>query len=167
MHYWQQISTAQRLHCMSLCAQFCKFEAQWKCWSRKRSLIKMNPWQSETLTDTNGNLMVVNRGFSINWQNEAHQSHRGGNAAQKVSTHCGGSSRKCVSGTESCREGTASLSLSRATLFLTTCGSQQTSLRLILTGFVFPCRISNRDWLAFTASQGQDRIVKTPLNSSF
>lgn len=59
------------------------------------------------------------------------------------------------------------LSLSRATLFLTTCGSQQTSLRLILTGFVFPCRISNRDWLAFTASQGQDRIVKTPLNSSF
>lgn len=73
----------------------------------------MNPRQSETLTDTNGNLMVVNRGFSINWQNEAHQSHRGGNAAQKVSTHCGGSSRKCVSGTESCREGTASLSLSQ------------------------------------------------------
>lgn len=37
----------------------------------------MSLWQSETLTVTNSNLMVVNRGFSINWQNEAHQSRRG------------------------------------------------------------------------------------------
>lgn len=51
--------------------------------------------------------MEVNRGFTINWQNESHQSHRGGMLNRKYPvrvTHCGGSSRKCVSGTESCRE---------------------------------------------------------------
>lgn len=53
--------------------------------------------------------MVVNRGFSINWQNEAHQSHRGGMLHRQYPvgvTHCGGSSMTCVSGTESCRAGT-------------------------------------------------------------
>lgn len=51
--------------------------------------------------------MVVNRGFAINWQNETHQSHRGEMLHRKYPvrvTHCGGSSRKCVSGTESWRE---------------------------------------------------------------
>lgn len=57
-----------------------------------------------------------------------------------------------------------SLSLS---LSLSTCGSQSTSLQLILTGFVFPCRVSNGDWLAFSASQHPDRRVKTVLNFSF
>lgn len=59
--------------------------------------------------------MVVNRGFSINWQNEAHQSHRGGMLHRQSPvrvTHCGESSVTCVSGTESCREGAVSLSLS-------------------------------------------------------
>lgn len=87
----------------------------------------MNLWQSETLTVTNGNLMVVNRGFSINWQNEAHQSHRGGVLHRQYPvrvTHCGGSSMTFVSGTESCREGTVSshrslfLALSRFFFFL-------------------------------------------------
>lgn len=65
----------------------------------------MNFWQSETLTVTNGNLMVVNRGFSINWQNETHQSHWGGTLHRQYPvrvTHRGGSSMTCVSGTESC-----------------------------------------------------------------
>lgn len=51
--------------------------------------------------------MAGNRGFTINWQNETHQSHRGGMLHIKYPvriTHCGGSSRKSVSGTESCRE---------------------------------------------------------------
>lgn len=55
--------------------------------------------------------MVVNRGFSINWQNEAHQSHRGRMLHRQYPvrvTHCGGSSMMRVSGTESCREGTVS-----------------------------------------------------------
>lgn len=65
--------------------------------------------------------MVVNRGFSINWQNEAHQSHRGGVLHRQYPvrvTHCGGSSMTFVSGTESCREGTVSSHRSLSLLFL-------------------------------------------------
>lgn len=83
-----------------------KFEAQWKSRWSKRSVIKMNLWQSETLTVTNCNLMVVNRGFASNWQNEAHQSHRRGMLHRQYPvrvTHCWGSSMTRVSGTESCR----------------------------------------------------------------
>lgn len=31
----------------------------------------------------------------------------------------------------------------------------------------FPCRVSNGDWLAFSATQHRDRRVKTGLNFSF
>lgn len=69
-----------------------------------RLLIKMNAWQSERLTITNGNLIVVNRGVSINWQNEDHQSPRGGMQHRLYLvrvTQCGGSSTICIPGTES------------------------------------------------------------------
>lgn len=130
---------------MPLCSELEKSEI----WRWKRSLITMSLWQSETLTVTNSNLMLVNRGFSINWQNEAHQSLRGEWCRDSVLSEDPAVTR--VSGTNT-------LSLS---LLLATCGSQQTSLQLILTAFVFPCRISNVDWMAFSASQGRDRIVKT------
>lgn len=66
--------------------------------------------------------MAVNRGFAINWQNETHQSHRGETLHRKYPvrvTCCGGSSRKCVSGTELCRgrEAFFSLSLSSSLSF--------------------------------------------------
>lgn len=65
---------------------------------------------TETPSDTNGDLTIVNREFAINWQNEAHQSLLHRTYRVRV-THCGESSRKYVSGTESCRERRA-LSLS-------------------------------------------------------
>lgn len=112
--------------------------------------------------------MAVNRGFSINWQNETHQSHRGGMLHRKYPvriTHCGGSSRKSVSGTESCRERSVLPPL--PSLSVSTCGSQSTSLQLILTGFVFPRRVWNGDWLAFSASQRETDVSKQCWISAF